>query len=32
MKGFMGTAATMLFAFSLVTAAYTFMLAEGDER
>ncbi|MCK4328074.1 MAG: hypothetical protein KAW41_06455 [Candidatus Diapherotrites archaeon] len=30
MKGFMGTAAALLFAFSLVTAAYTFMLSQSD--
>ncbi|MFC2174679.1 hypothetical protein ACFLQ2_02305 [archaeon] len=30
MKGFMGTAAAMLFAFSLVTAGYSFMLSQSD--
>ncbi len=30
MRGFLGTAAALIFAFSLVTAIYTFMLANND--
>ena len=30
MRGFLGTAAAMIFAFSLITAMYTFMLTDND--